>query len=178
MTIHPTFPFERDDMIELGQVAYEAYCVAAGGKSLATGAPLPQWGVLSEAIRVAWRAAADAVVMFQQLKREGGPHDRETAESGSSAARKDERLSVTLEFFNVAVKELVRQYGNRDVSRIEVIREALAIAEWEYIASPGIQESTTHDREASNAPAGGHDDTRPTSTGVSGPAPAEAATDE
>lgn len=165
-------------MIELGQVAYEAYFAAAGGKSLATGAPLPQWSVLSEAIRVAWRAAADAVLMLQQLTREGGPHDRETAQSGGLPARRDERLSVTLEFFNVAIKELVRQYGERNTSRIEFIREALAIAEWEYIASPGINESTTNDRETSNAPAGPHNDTRPTSAGVSRPAPAEASTDE
>jgi hypothetical protein len=44
------------------QVAYEAYFENAGGKSLATGQPLPPWEKLSPEIRAAWEAAATAVV--------------------------------------------------------------------------------------------------------------------
>lgn len=44
-----------------GQVAYEAYRDEAGGVSLATGDPLPEFAELSYAIRAAWEAAADAV---------------------------------------------------------------------------------------------------------------------
>jgi hypothetical protein len=38
--------------------AYEAYKGAAGGRSLATGAPLPGWADLPEPIRQAWRVSA------------------------------------------------------------------------------------------------------------------------
>ena len=48
-------------MVSNGQIAYEAYCNKAGWKSLATGAPLPQWSALPDAIRDAWEAAAEAV---------------------------------------------------------------------------------------------------------------------
>ena len=44
-----------------GQVAYEAYRDCAGGVSLATGDPLPEFAELSAAIRRAWEAAAEAV---------------------------------------------------------------------------------------------------------------------
>ena len=38
--------------------AYDAYKAAAGGKSLATGAPLPEWDALPGPIRKAWEASA------------------------------------------------------------------------------------------------------------------------
>lgn len=44
------------------QIAYEAYSENAGGKSLATGQPLPPWEKLSPEIQAAWEAAATAVV--------------------------------------------------------------------------------------------------------------------
>jgi hypothetical protein len=44
-----------------GQVAYEAYRAAAGGRSLAAGDPLPEFEDLPAAIRRAWEAVADAV---------------------------------------------------------------------------------------------------------------------
>jgi hypothetical protein len=44
------------------QIAYEAYFEKAGGKSLATGQPLPAWHVLPVEIQEAWEAAATAVV--------------------------------------------------------------------------------------------------------------------
>ena len=44
------------------QIAYEAYFEWAGGKSLATGQPLPGWSSLSLEIQDAWEAAATAVV--------------------------------------------------------------------------------------------------------------------
>ncbi len=56
MSIAPTFMKTR------AQIAYEAYFEAAGGKSLATGQPLPQWDALSPEIRAAWEAAAVAVM--------------------------------------------------------------------------------------------------------------------
>lgn len=51
---------------QLGQAAYEAYCGATDGRSAVTGDLLPSWAVLpswaeqSEAIRLAWIAAARA----------------------------------------------------------------------------------------------------------------------
>lgn len=48
-------------MMELGQVAYEAYCKSSDGKSLISGAPLPTWDMLKPEIKTAWNAAAEAV---------------------------------------------------------------------------------------------------------------------
>lgn len=48
-------------MIDLGKVAYEAYCESSGGKSLVSGATLPTWEDLKPEIRAAWDAAAQAV---------------------------------------------------------------------------------------------------------------------
>lgn len=45
-----------------GQIAYEAYCVQAGNRSLATGAKLPPWGEQNDEIKDAWEAAAKAVL--------------------------------------------------------------------------------------------------------------------
>lgn len=44
--------------LSLGKEAYEAYARHTGFKSLATGADLPQWDGLSEAIRNAWMVSA------------------------------------------------------------------------------------------------------------------------
>lgn len=41
-----------------GQIAYEAYCAKSDWKSLATGAPLPQYSETKPEIREAWEAAA------------------------------------------------------------------------------------------------------------------------
>ena len=49
-------------MKSLGQVCYEAYCKNTGGKSLVSGAILPQWNALSDRTKEAWEAAASAVV--------------------------------------------------------------------------------------------------------------------
>lgn len=48
-------------MIDLGRIAYLAYCRSTGGKSAVTGDPLPSWEDQRPEIRTAWRAAADAV---------------------------------------------------------------------------------------------------------------------
>jgi hypothetical protein len=45
-----------------GQIAYEAYCEAAGGRSLVSGDPLPAWADLPGPIQDAWDAAAAAVL--------------------------------------------------------------------------------------------------------------------
>jgi hypothetical protein len=42
-----------------GRAAYKRYLGASGGKSLVSGAELPGYDALPEAIRAAWRAAAD-----------------------------------------------------------------------------------------------------------------------
>jgi hypothetical protein len=50
--------------IELGQVAYESYRTCSDGKSLVSGATLPDWSDLDPKIREAWRASADGVKMW------------------------------------------------------------------------------------------------------------------
>lgn len=51
----------------LGQIGYEAYIKSSGGKSLVSGATLPPWRDLSEAIRNAWESAAESIVGFQMM---------------------------------------------------------------------------------------------------------------
>lgn len=46
----------------VAEIAYEAYRAHTGGKSLVSGAPIPQWSVLPLPIRDAWLAASDAVI--------------------------------------------------------------------------------------------------------------------
>jgi hypothetical protein len=48
-------------LVDAAQAGYEAYCTQAGGRSLATGAAIPEWPQLAPAIQVAWRAAAAGV---------------------------------------------------------------------------------------------------------------------
>jgi hypothetical protein len=49
----------------VGQIAYDSYVAQAGGVSLVTGAPLPTWDALTDAIRAGWCAAAGAVLASQ-----------------------------------------------------------------------------------------------------------------
>lgn len=51
-------------MVELGKIAYDAYCHTSGGLSLISGAKLPDWNDLIPEIKDAWRAAAEAVGKF------------------------------------------------------------------------------------------------------------------
>lgn len=51
----------KSDYEERGRCAYDAYCRASGGKSLVTGAELPEFRELSEQIRAAWVSVANAV---------------------------------------------------------------------------------------------------------------------
>lgn len=53
---------ESDGVIHAGREAYEAYANVTGWKSLATGADLPQWDGLTEAMRQAWNVSAAWVV--------------------------------------------------------------------------------------------------------------------
>lgn len=53
--------FVENTTMDLGTVAYLAYAASSKGKSLATGDSLPAWNDLSENIREAWAASADAV---------------------------------------------------------------------------------------------------------------------
>lgn len=50
------------NMMDFGQIAYEAYAAKANGISLISGAELPPWDVLNGSIQEAWSAAAQAVV--------------------------------------------------------------------------------------------------------------------
>lgn len=58
--------------LDPGFVAYEGYRTASDSRSLVSGAPLPEWPDLSEEIRVAWRAAADAVLMMADTRPPAG----------------------------------------------------------------------------------------------------------
>lgn len=52
------------ETVDIGQVAYEGYCAMSDGKSLVSSEALPTWAEQAPEIRAAWRAAADAVLMF------------------------------------------------------------------------------------------------------------------
>jgi hypothetical protein len=52
----------EDEDERLGQVAYDAYCMNTGGRSLATGDELPTWDAMSDAFRTAWIGAARATI--------------------------------------------------------------------------------------------------------------------
>ena len=60
--------------IDLGKVAYLAYCTYSDGKSLISGETLPSWEDQSEEIRAAWRATADGVKMFLDTTAKPDPH--------------------------------------------------------------------------------------------------------
>jgi hypothetical protein len=53
--------FVEPEELELGRLAYEAYCAATDWKSAVTGATLPPFYKTPEAVRIAWVAAAQAV---------------------------------------------------------------------------------------------------------------------
>jgi hypothetical protein len=53
--------------MDLGQVAYEGYLVSCDGKSI-RGEELPPWDGQAPELREHWRAAADAVKMFLELR--------------------------------------------------------------------------------------------------------------
>lgn len=45
-----------------GEAAYEGYRKVSGGKSIVTGAAIPEWDGLDDRIKTCWQAAADAAV--------------------------------------------------------------------------------------------------------------------
>jgi hypothetical protein len=53
-----------DTNLEAAKIAYEAYCVSTGGKSLITHQKLPNFLDLRSDIQQAWSAAAKAVMHF------------------------------------------------------------------------------------------------------------------
>jgi hypothetical protein len=53
--------------LDLGQVAYESYLASCDGRSI-RGEELPAWDAQSPEIREHWRAAADGVKMFLELR--------------------------------------------------------------------------------------------------------------
>lgn len=59
-------------ILDAGQVGYEAYRKVSEGRSLATGAPIPEWKKLSVRIQLAWGVAAAAIrSYFEQTELEG-----------------------------------------------------------------------------------------------------------
>lgn len=56
--------------MDMGRVAYEAYVASCDGRSV-HGDPLPAWPALKPEIREHWRAAADAVLIYADLKATG-----------------------------------------------------------------------------------------------------------
>jgi hypothetical protein len=48
-------------LITLGEIAYTAYCEYVGWKSV-NGSDLPKWKDQKESLKLAWNAAANAVV--------------------------------------------------------------------------------------------------------------------
>jgi len=55
---------EREILVDLGRIAYDAYLVASRGRSMVTAAALPAWENQSPEIRECWRMAADGVRMW------------------------------------------------------------------------------------------------------------------
>ena len=61
----------RIDKEAYGRLAYDTYKSNAGGKSLVTGDPLPDYDALPERVQFAWEAAAD-IVATQAILDNGG----------------------------------------------------------------------------------------------------------
>lgn len=57
------------ELAQLAKVAYESYRTCSDGKSLVSGAVLPEWADLAPEIREAWRASADGVRMWLERPR-------------------------------------------------------------------------------------------------------------
>ncbi len=55
-------PFNQ--LVDFGKIAYDAYCEKSKGVSLISGAKLPDFEALSDEIKDAWRAAAEAVIYY------------------------------------------------------------------------------------------------------------------
>lgn len=53
---------------DVGKIAYDAYCRSVGGVSAITGATLPEFHDTKHEIRVAWTAAAEAVLRHRPLQ--------------------------------------------------------------------------------------------------------------
>lgn len=60
------------EVIKLAAEAYKAYSKHTGGRSLATGDPLPLWEELPIEIQDAWRASTEAVLRGVVANIEGG----------------------------------------------------------------------------------------------------------
>lgn len=56
-----------------GEVAYEAFCTQAGGRSLISGEALPEFSVLKPLIQDAWAAAAIAVGVDLEMSSRATP---------------------------------------------------------------------------------------------------------
>lgn len=79
-------------MKTFGQIAYEGYCAASGGKSLISGAPLPAWDALSTAIQCAWDAAGIAVLNHLEQQQTKLPSQIPPAQAGEGVNDGDVRI--------------------------------------------------------------------------------------
>lgn len=68
-----------------GQIAYEAYTAHSEGRSLVSGAPLPEWSGLAEDIRAAWNAAGFAVLARVNTLLEEDGIDVQVLDAGEEA---------------------------------------------------------------------------------------------
>lgn len=74
---------EHEDLIDfqtLGKAAYDAYRKQSGGRSLISGQPIPDFGVLPDRIQNAWVHAAIAVA-----RQMNGIYERAVARIGGTA---------------------------------------------------------------------------------------------
>lgn len=55
---------ELQELLDYGQIAYEAYVKASRGKSYVTGADLPDWQSIPDGLKRRWGAAGKAVADF------------------------------------------------------------------------------------------------------------------
>lgn len=63
-------------MTSHGQIAYDAYRLHSGGKSLISGQPIPEWDALELVIQGAWEASGAAVQSVAGCAMHGiGYHD-------------------------------------------------------------------------------------------------------
>ena len=68
-----------------GKIAYEAYAKNAKGRSLVSGAKLPEFEALGKETRNSWEAAAEAVLMSETLE----SNSPKTAESMLNEMKKN-----------------------------------------------------------------------------------------
>lgn len=121
--------------ISPGRAAYEAYKIAKDGRSLISGALLPGWDDLVPEISEAWRAAADAAVMFASLRPSATgalPGDSPTWEdlAGSLTRERDALFAETRE-----LRRKLEDATSATVLRVKAEDDAETPAYWQVRAA-------------------------------------------